>query len=78
METKDYLTNYYERYDENGRLISKHGMIEYITTMKYVKKYLQPGMRILEIGAATGRYSYVNRADPKTLCSLGKRMERFE
>lgn len=58
METKDYLTNYYERYDENGRLISKHGMIEYITTMKYVKKYLQPGMRILEIGAATGRYSH--------------------
>lgn len=29
METKDYLTNYYERYDENGRLISKHGMVEY-------------------------------------------------
>ena len=58
METKDYLTNYYERYDENGRLISKHGMIEYITTMKYVEKYLQPGMRILEIGAATGRYSH--------------------
>ena len=26
METKDYLTNYYERYDENGRLISKHGI----------------------------------------------------
>ena len=33
METKDYLTNYYERYDEGGRLISKHGMVEYITTM---------------------------------------------
>lgn len=31
METKDYLTNYYERYDENGRLISKHGMVEYIS-----------------------------------------------
>lgn len=58
METKDYLTNYYEKYDENGRLTSKHGMIEYITTMKYVEKYLQPGMRILEIGAATGRYSH--------------------
>lgn len=26
--------------------------------MKYVKKHLQPGMRILEIGAATGRYSH--------------------
>lgn len=35
MEMKDYLTNYYERYDENARLISKHGMVEYITTMKY-------------------------------------------
>lgn len=36
METKDYLTNYYEKYDEEGRLISKHGMVEYITTMKYI------------------------------------------
>ena len=51
METKEYLTTYYERYDENGRLVSKHGMIEYITTMKYIEKYLQPGMRILETGA---------------------------
>lgn len=58
METKDYLTNYYERYDEEGRLLSRHGMIEYITTMKYVEKYLKPGMRIIEIGAATGRYSH--------------------
>lgn len=26
--------------------------------MRYIQKYLQPGMRILEIGAATGRYSH--------------------
>ncbi|MDY4788441.1 MAG: class I SAM-dependent methyltransferase [Bacilli bacterium] len=58
METKDYITNYYEKYDENDRLTSKHGMVEYITTMKYVEKYLKPGMKILEIGAATGRYSH--------------------
>lgn len=58
METKDYLANYYGRYDENGRLLSKHGKIEYITTMKYVEKYLKPGMSVLEIGAATGRYSH--------------------
>ena len=58
METKAYLADYYERYDEDGRLLSKHGMVEYITTMKYVERYLQPGMRILEIGAATGRYSH--------------------
>ena len=58
METKDRLTNYYETYDEEGRLISKHGMVEYITTMKYIEKYLKPNMRILEIGAGTGRYSH--------------------
>ena len=58
METKDYLTNFYEAYDEEGRLGSKHGMVEYITTMKYIEKYLKPKMRILEIGAATGRYSH--------------------
>lgn len=58
METKDYLINYYERYDENGRLISKRGMVEYLTTMKYVEKHLKPNMRVLEIGAATGRYSH--------------------
>ena len=58
METKDYLTNYYGSYDENGRLASKHGAVEYLTTMKYVEKYLKPGMRVLEIGAATGRYSH--------------------
>lgn len=54
METKDYLTNYYDRYDENGCLISKHGMMGYFTTMKYVEKYLAPNMRALESGAATG------------------------
>jgi len=58
METKDYLTQYYEHYDEEGRLLSKHGRIEFITTMHYLKKYLQPGMKIIEIGAATGRYSH--------------------
>lgn len=58
METKDYLTGYYGSYDENERLASKHGAVEYLTTMKYVEKYLKPGMRVLEIGAATGRYSH--------------------
>ena len=59
MNTQDYLSNYYQNYDEEGRLLSRHGMVEYVTTMKYIEKYLQPGMRIMEIGAATGRYSHV-------------------
>ena len=58
MEVKQYLEHYYEQYDEDGRLRSKHGMVEFLTTMKYVERYLKPGLRILEIGAATGRYSH--------------------
>ena len=58
METKELLTEYYSNYNEDGRLRSKHGMVEYLTTMRYVEKYLRPGMRILEIGAGTGRYSH--------------------
>lgn len=57
MNAKEYLTNYYQNYDEDGRLTSKHGMVEYLTTMRFIEKYLRPGMRIIEIGAGTGRYS---------------------
>lgn len=58
METKLYLNAFYEENDEDGRLLTRMGRVEYITTMKYVGKYLKPGMRVLEIGAATGRYSH--------------------
>ena len=58
MEVFEALTNYYSGYDEEGRLLSRHGSVEYLTTMRYIEKYLKPGMRVLEIGAATGRYSH--------------------
>lgn len=58
MEVFEALTNYYSCYDEEGRLLSRHGSVEYFTTMRYIEEYLKPGMRILEIGAATGRYSH--------------------
>ena len=55
METLQALTQYYGSYDEDNRLCSRYGIVEYLTTMRYLEKYLRPGMRILEIGAATGR-----------------------
>lgn len=58
METFEALTQFYSNYDEEGRLLSKHGSVEFLTTMRYIEKYLHDGMRILEIGAATGRYSH--------------------
>ena len=58
METAKMLSDFYSNYDEEGRLLSRHGCVEYRTTMRYIEKFLRPGMRILEIGAATGRYSH--------------------
>ena len=58
MNIPEELTNYYNTHDENARLQSRHGNVEFITTVRYVEKYLRPGMRIIEIGAGTGRYSH--------------------
>ena len=55
---KQKIAKYYDGYDEDERLVSKHGMVEYLTTMKYIETYLRPNVRILEIGSATGRYSH--------------------
>ena len=58
MDALEALTNYYTSYDEDGRLLSRHGQVEFLTTVRYIDKYLFPRARILEIGAGTGRYSH--------------------
>lgn len=59
METQDFLRAFYEGLcDEDARLRSRCGKVEFLTTMRYIEKYLKQGDRILEIGAGTGRYSH--------------------
>lgn len=48
----------YELFDENTRLNhSKAARVEFLTTVRYIEKYLNNGDRILDIGAGAGEYS---------------------
>ena len=55
----NFLENYYNNYDEEGRLLRRHGQVEYLITMHYINHILKEdkAKRILEVGAGTGRYS---------------------
>lgn len=57
-EIERILNEYYNNHDEESRLIKdKAHQIEFITTTRYIEKYLKQGDKIIEIGAGTGRYS---------------------
>lgn len=65
------LIRFYENYNEEGRLTTRQGHVEFMTTMHFIERYLRPGCRILEVGAATGRYSL-------TLARMGFRVDAVE
>lgn len=55
------LEKYYNKFNEEKRLDSRHGQIEFLTSMKYIHHYLptdreKADVKILDIGAGTGRY----------------------
>ena len=54
---EDIIINHYNGYEEDERLLRKYNQIEYLTTMRYIKKFAKKGAKILEIGAGTGKYS---------------------
>ena len=55
---KDIVSSFYDQSDENGRLLrSRHGQLEYSTTMAYIHRYADSQTKVLEVGAGTGRYS---------------------
>jgi len=62
------LEKYYNKFNEDKRLISRHGIIEFTTTTKYIDMLLETikkdlsisdnsQIKIADIGAGTGRYS---------------------
>lgn len=54
----NYIENFYNSIEEDNRLFQdKRHYVEYLTTIKYIFKYLKKGFKVLEVGAATGVYS---------------------
>ena len=59
------LEEYYNKFNEEKRLDSRHGRVEFVTSMKYIHACLEKiadgrgreDIRILDLGAGTGRYS---------------------
>lgn len=65
------LEKHYNKFNEEKRLLRRHGQVEYLTTMKYIHKYLKlqkeelsngqklenECLQILDVGAGTGRYA---------------------
>ena len=61
------LEEYYNKFNEDKRLNSRHGQVEFRTSMRYIRQYLEEiavlsgrekgQIKILDIGAGPGRYS---------------------
>lgn len=55
----DQLEKYYNKFNEDKRLLSRHGQVEFFVANKYIHDIIanRTNLNILDIGAGTGRYS---------------------
>ena len=54
----DLVQEVYRRVNEDSRLNqSQAARVEFLTTVRYIEKYLTPGAKILDVGAGAGEYS---------------------
>lgn len=55
----NFLEKYYNKFNEDKRLISRHGQVEFFVTTKYILDFLEnkKNLNIIDICAGTGRYS---------------------
>lgn len=51
------IERHYNKHPEDLRLLRRHGMVEFETTMHHLHRFLKPGEFVLDIGAGTGRYA---------------------
>ena len=51
------IEKHYNKHPEDKRLLRRHGIVEFETTMHHLHRFLKPEDFILDIGAGTGRYT---------------------
>ncbi len=51
------IEKHYNKHPEDLRLLRRHGIVEFETTMYHLHRFLKPDSFILDIGAGTGRYT---------------------
>lgn len=57
-DKSEKVNRLYEKINEDDRLThSKSSKVEFLTTVRYIEKYLKSGDKILDVGAGTGIYS---------------------
>lgn len=70
MSNNTFLENYYNDYDEEGRLENRIGKVEYLTTRRYLDPLLTSDCKIAEIGAGTGRADLILQYPRKGLVAI--------
>lgn len=51
------IEKHYNKHPEDLRLLRRHGIVEFETTMHHLHRFLKADDFLLDIGAGTGRYT---------------------
>ena len=71
IDETERIQKIYELFHEDTRLNrSKAARVEFLTNTRYIERYLEPGARILDIGAGAGEYSLYFARKGYAVCAL--------